>query len=114
VRAVKSPPAPAEFRFAGLAVALDQLADALAEGIDAERLGQHVHARAEEIPAYRGVRRIAGDEQHLQLRTLLAREVGELAAVEAGQAEVADQQIDALLALQVGQGGGASQASSAT
>ncbi len=43
----------------------------------------------------RGVVRIAGDEQHFQIRSMRAGRVGELAPIEAGQAHVGDQQIDA-------------------
>ncbi len=66
------------------------------EHLHGEGLGDHRHARLEKAVRDGGVLRVAGHEQHLQVRPPLARGVGHLPAVQARQADVGDQQVDAL------------------
>lgn len=74
-----------------------------AADVDAERLGEDIHAGADEVVAHFVVRHVPGDEQHLQLRAMMPGAFHQLPTVEPGQTEVADQQIEALITVQVGQ-----------
>ena len=66
----------------------------MGQRIDGERLGQHVHALGQELVLHGGIAGVAGDEQHLETRATLAHRLGQLAAVGARQAHVADQQVE--------------------
>ena len=67
------------------------------EMIEIERLGDHLHARLQKAVGDRDALGVTGDEQNLQPGPRFARLVGELAAVDAGQADVGDQQVDLLV-----------------
>src|SRR5580693_5719891 len=78
----------------GAPLSLEDLAQRPREVGQGERLADHAHSGAQETGALRGVGGVAGDEQDRQGGTMLPREFSQLAAVEAGQANIGDQQVD--------------------
>ena len=61
----------------------DHLADARRQCVDGKGLCHHFHAGGKKAVRHRGVLRIAGDEQNLKIRPLLARSGGTLPIVPA-------------------------------
>src|ERR1700748_1837579 len=74
--------------------AIKDIADALRQHRHLEWLRNHLHTGIEMAVADHCVFRIAGDENHLQIRSALARRVRDLATVEAtGKSDVGNQKV---------------------
>ena len=86
-------------------LAREHRADAASQHVDREGLGDHLHAGAEKPAVDCGLLGVAGHEQYLQLRTQRPRGIGDLAAVQARQADVGQQQVDTGRGLQQAQAG---------
>src|SRR5438445_13712713 len=71
-------------------------ADPPREIVELKRLGDHFHALFQKAVRHRDALGVAGDEKDLEAGPGFARLIGELAAVDAGQADVGVQQSDAL------------------
>jgi hypothetical protein len=72
------------------------------EGVDGEGFGDHRHVWPEKVAGGCAFG-VAGGEQYFQAGAVLVGDFCELAAIHAGQADIADQQIDALGAFDDGQ-----------
>src|SRR5258706_732776 len=66
------------------------------EIVELEWLGDHFHALFQKTVRHRDALGVAGDEKDLQAGPGFPRLIRELAAVDAGQADVGDQEIDPL------------------
>src|SRR3954467_8277879 len=75
-------------------------ADFRYELVEVERLGDHFHVRSEKAFGQKAAFNIAGHEQDLEMRPLLARRIGQLATVQARQADIGEEQGYGLLRLQ--------------
>src|ERR1700760_1015188 len=84
-----------------LSSACDDFTYPAREHVHFERLRDHLHALVEAAISDDGIFCIAGDEQYLQLRSKLARGVGNLAAVHSvRKPDVSYQEIDPGIRLQ--------------
>lgn len=73
---------------------INDLPDLGRQQLGGERLGQHLHARAQESGPDRRIMRVASDEEGFEIWSARARDCGQLTTIEAGQSSVRHQQVN--------------------